>query len=246
MPKAKLTYILKWIAALSVAAGSKFYYSSAGVNELRWILAPTASLVEWATWSSFSFESYVGYMNREHTYLIAASCSGVNFLIAAFLMLSLGRLWNERPGPTHWSFLVKAGATAYFATLIANTVRISVAMQMQGLAPAVGWLDEEGSHRLLGIVIYFGSLLLLFVLAGNTDADERLYPEKAPGLLRRSIWPLTAYYAVTLGIPLLNGAFQQGNGFWRHSLFVLLTPILIIAIISGLRKTIQDHRRKAW
>ncbi len=148
-------------------------------------------------------------------------------------------------GPVGWNFLIKAGMFAYSATIVANTVRISVAMQMQDLGPAVGWLDEEESHRLLGIVVYFGSLLLLFVLAGNTDADERLYPEKTPGLLRRSIWPLSVYYAVTLGIPLVNGASQQGNGFWRHSMFVLLTPILIIAIMSLLR-TIRDHRGKDW
>lgn len=227
------THILKWIAALSVAFGAKLYYSSAGVNELRWILAPTAVLVEWVTWSSFTFEAYVGYMNREHTFLIAASCSGVNFLIAAFLMLSLSRLWNDRsPG---WRSLLKAGSLAFLATIVANTVRISAAIQMQDLEPMLGWLDGEESHRLLGIVVYFGSLLVLFVLAGSRDPGGRLYPEKAHSLVRRCLWPLSAYYAVTLGIPLANGAFLQGNGFWRHSVFVLLTPILFIAMITALR-----------
>ena len=135
-------HILKWIAVLLIAVGLKAYYSTAGVNDLRWILAPTAVLVEWTTWTSFAFESYVGYMSSEHTFLIAASCSGVNFLIAAFLMQSLSRLWHGRTRSIGWGFLLKAGLLAYFATIVANTVRISIAMQMQDTAMPVEWLDE--------------------------------------------------------------------------------------------------------
>lgn len=235
MDKHRPTYLLKWIAVLSIAVGSKFYYSNADVNELRWILAPTAVLVEWVTWSSFSFESYAGYMNREHTFLIAASCSGVNFLIAAFLMLSLSRLWNDPSA--RWSLLPKAGVLAFLATIVANTVRISVAMQLQDLEPMVAWLDEEGSHRLLGIVVYFGSLLLLFVLVGDRHPGERLFPADGTSLFRRFLWPLCIYYLVTLGIPIANGALLSNGSFWRHSLFVLLTPILLIAMITALRAT---------
>jgi exosortase K len=226
--------IPKYLAVLAIAVGLKAYYSTAAVDELRWILAPTATLVEWTTWTRFAYEPYVGYMSSDHRFLIAASCSGVNFLIAAFLMLSLRQLWR---GPAGWSFLLRSAFLAYLATTAANNVRISVAMQMQDLGPVVEWLDAEELHRLEGIVVYFGSLLLLFVLTERRDASERLYPEKTASLLRRSVWPLAVYYAVTLGVPLANGAFSQGSTFWRHALFVLLTPILIIAMMSAVRVT---------
>jgi hypothetical protein len=45
----------------------KFYYSTASVNELRWILAPTKVLVEFITGKSFAFEAYTGYMSSDHT-----------------------------------------------------------------------------------------------------------------------------------------------------------------------------------
>ena len=114
-------------------------------------------------------------------------------------------------------------------------------MQMQDLGPLVEWMDAEELHRLEGIVIYFGSLLLLFVLTERERSGQRLHPERTPSLIRRSVWRLSIYYSVTLGLPLANGAFRQGITFWRHSLFVLLTPILLITTISVLR-TIKNYR----
>jgi exosortase K len=228
--KANWIYFLKMAAVIVVAAVLKYFYSNASVNELKWILAPTAFLVEWTTWSRFTFESYAGYMNSDHTFLIAASCSGVNFLIAAFLMLSLSRLWHGRSESVRWSFLPKAALLAYLATVVANTVRISTAMQMQGLD--FDWLDAEELHRLEGIVVYFGSLWLLFVL---TEPRGSLHHGKARNLLRRATWPLLVYYAVTLGIPFANGAFRQGNGFWKHSIFVFVIPVLLIMTTAALR-----------
>jgi len=62
-------------------------------------------LVELITGVSFTFESYSGYMSGDHSFLIAASCSGVNFLITAFLMLALARLWKCRSQAVSWSFI---------------------------------------------------------------------------------------------------------------------------------------------
>ena len=74
----------------------KLYYSTASVNHLRWILAPTTVIVELVTGSQFEFESHAGYITSDRTFVIAASCAGVNFLITSFLMLSLRKLWQNR------------------------------------------------------------------------------------------------------------------------------------------------------
>src|SRR2546423_10968093 len=84
------------IVILLCALTLKQFYSTANVNELRWILAPTTVLVELVSGSRFEFESYAGYINSDHSFIIAASCAGVNFLLTAFLMLSLGKVWRER------------------------------------------------------------------------------------------------------------------------------------------------------
>ena len=235
----RLSYIAQLVVVLGGVLSMKFYYSAASVNQLRWILAPTTVLVEFITGRHFAFESHAGYMSSDHTFLIAASCAGVNFLITAFLMLTLRQLWRDRLRQRHqawwrrWAFLPFAGGVAYATTLVANTARISIALQMQQMSFKIGWLDAEQLHRLEGIFVYFGFLLLLFVLGERTRtawAREVSGVTRRFSLLRASCFPLLIYYAMTLGLPLANGAYRQAS-FWEHSLFVLLAPVIIVLFV---------------
>src|SRR5687767_9823927 len=98
-----------WGAQLAVVAlcalALKYHYSTATPDQMRWILAPTTLLVELFSRKSFEFESYTGYMSADHTFVIAAPCAGVNFLITAFLMLTLRRLWRDRFQAGAWHFI---------------------------------------------------------------------------------------------------------------------------------------------
>jgi exosortase K len=214
----KLIWSAQLAAVLLFALALKFYYSNATANELLWILAPTTTLVEVLSGRSFAFESYTGYVSSDHTFVIAVQCAGVNFLMTAFLMLALRRLWRERFQTMGWSFLPVTAALAYVATLIANTTRISVALEMQRRDVAVDGLSWNQLHRLEGIVVYFGFLLVLFMLS-----------ERLEGLKTRTalLFPLGVYYATTLGIPLLNGSYRQGIPFWEHFAFVLILPLIV-------------------
>jgi exosortase K len=221
--------IAQCIVVLVCAFTLKLYYSAASANQLRWILAPTTALVELVSGASFEFESHAGYMSGDRSFLIASSCAGVNFLITAFLMLSMRKLLGARSPEIPWGFIPTALAIAYLATLVANTARITIALQLQKMPAEVGWLSPDQLHRLEGISVYFGFLLLLFVISEKMDS------EKTSGLLRQSLFPLLVYYATMLGIPLANGAWRQGADFWEHSLFVLLVPILVILPVAACR-----------
>ena len=48
----------------------------------------------------------------------------------------------------------------------------------------------------------------------------------------RATLPLMCYYAVTLALPLANGA-DAGAAFVQHALTVLVVPIALIAIVSA-------------
>lgn len=238
------------IVVVLCAVAVKLYYSTASVNQLRWILAPTTRLVELVSGSRFEFESYAGYISSDRSFVIAASCAGVNFLITAFLMLSLRKLWrgrsqnqSEQFNDLGWRFIPIAGAVAYLATLVANTVRISTALQLRGLPREVEWLSGNQLHRFEGIFIYFGFLLLLFLASekmeyapvGPAHGD---LPRDHYRLLRQSLFPLLIYYATALGIPLVNSAYRSGpaaGDFLEHSVFVLLTPLLLIFPLTILR-----------
>ncbi|HKP45072.1 MAG TPA: exosortase K, partial [Pyrinomonadaceae bacterium] len=100
--------IAQLMIILLCALALKQFYSTANVNELRWILAPTTFLVQFISGTRFQFEYYAGYISSDHSFIIAASCAGVNFLLTAFLMLSLGRRWRVRSQKFSWISLPAA------------------------------------------------------------------------------------------------------------------------------------------
>jgi exosortase K len=216
-----------WGAQLAIVALCAFalkqYYSTTTANELRWILAPTTFMGEVLSGRSFTFESYTGYMSNDHTFVIAVPCAGVNFLITAFVMLALRRLWQGRFESVSWRFLPVGMAIAYVTTVIANAVRIWVALEIQRRAFEVSGLSENQLHRLEGIVVYFGFLMLLFFVM-----ERRLL-----------MFPVVIYYAMTLGVPIVNGSFHRA-GFWEHFGFVMVVPLVVLLPIFMLRFVRQD------
>jgi exosortase K len=216
---------MKWgaqlILVLLCALGLKFFYSSASPEGLRWILAPTTGMVELVSGRSFTFEAHAGYMSKDHSFLIAGSCAGVNFLVTAFLMLALRKLWVHREHGLTWRFLPLVALGAFVATLLTNTIRICIALQMQQMGHSGSWLTESQLHRAEGIIVYFSCLFILFVITEERSRSKF-------GLLSRAWVPLLIYYATTLGLPILNGAYRQGSEFWQHAAFVLALPFILL------------------
>jgi exosortase K len=245
MNRRSLIRVAQLVAVLAGALSLKSYYSTATVNQLRWILAPTTTVVEIITGSRFHFEAHAGYMKSDHTFLIAASCAGVNILITSFLMLSLRKIWRDRSRETgrgvkqtliDWSFLPAAALFAYLATIVANTIRISTALLYRG-SSEMNLLDKDQLHRAEGIVIYFGVLLVLFMFSeaiGHRNFRKPPLDSNSPRLLQSFCFPLLVYYATTLGMPILNGAYHRSD-FWEHLMFVLLTPLALVLLLVTLR-----------
>jgi exosortase K len=231
----------------AVAYGLKSYYATASPDQLRWILAPTTMLVKLISRTNFAFESHAGYLSADRTFLIAGSCAGVNFLITAFLMLSLRQVWRlgqtTESSKLEWLFIPITALSAYGATFVANTARICIALQMRKMSFAIDGLSSNQLHRFEGIFVYFGFLLLLFLVSERVREPKRAGEDsRSLTLLRQSLFPLVIYYLTTLGIPLANLAYHRssvGSEFWEHSLFVLLTPLplaLILLACAALRK----------
>jgi exosortase K len=228
-PRITRKAIAQCVVVLVCAYALKLYYSAASADQLRWILAPTTWAVEVVSGSSFDFESHAGYISKDRSFVIANSCAGVNFLITAFLMLSIRKLLNDPSKSVAWRSIPVMGLVAYLVTILANTTRIAIALQLKQTPVDVGWLNQNQVHRLEGIVVYFGFLLLLFAVS------ETLSSEKRSNLFRQTLFPVLVYYGTTLGIPLANGAYREGTDFLEHSLFVLLVPLLLILPIAAFR-----------
>ena len=240
---ARYNQLAKIFTVLLAAFGLKHFYSTASVNELRWILAPTTLLVELVSDRTFNFEMHAGYMSSDRSFLIASSCAGVNFMIAAFLTLSIAKLWRRQ---LPWKLMPTVLLISYATTIVANTVRISTALHLQDSWLDIAGLNGNQLHRLEGIVIYFGFLLLLFVLSERTTVQTAVAnPNSRIGRVDQFVLPLVVYYATTLGMPLANAIYRQefvATTFLEHSGYVLLIPlplILPIALIGLKKQTLE-------
>ena len=141
----------------------KYYYSTTSVDQLRWILAPTTLGVELVTGFNFEFESHAGYMISDRSFLIAAPCAGVNFLITAFLMLSLRRLWSwfsKRSANLSGAHTREAGLPT--SRRLLQYVRISTSLWLRGMADEMVGEPESTAPR-RSIFVYLGSCFVFIV-----------------------------------------------------------------------------------
>lgn len=226
--KTKLALLL--VVAL-VMWSMKRYYADAAVDELQWILGPTARLVTAFTGARFEWESGQGYLSRERFFLIEKACAGINFMIAGFGMVACTR--GRRAGSCRSAaeIVLMGAVTSYAAAVLVNAVRITVALWLAEHPVGFGWMTAAQIHRVEGIACYFGGLVLLHELVQRPDHGSE---DVSASTLKTA--PLFWYYAIAVAVPLANGAAARGGAFVEHTLFVLVMPLAFVAVVAGSRE----------
>lgn len=217
-----------FLAALGAAYALKRYYSTASAADLRFVLVPTAWLVEISGGHRFDWTA-AGYLSTELRFLIAPACAGVNYLIVAFAALVLGFVRPARAAWHNLGILFGSAAAAYATTLLANALRILIAIPLWTHRVSFGWLGVARLHELVGVVVFLGVLLVLH-LAAHRLARTPVHA-----------WvPLLPYAGVMLLVPLLRGAHQRPE-FWVHA--GIVAGALLVAAIAGvaLRRGTQER-----
>lgn len=232
-------------AALGLAWLLKRHYSHASAEDLRWILAPTTWLTSLFVSGEFAFQAGQGYLSREQSVLISPACAGVNFLIVAFLSLTLGFWGCFRSLGQRGRWLVTSVGLAYAATLLVNALRIGSSIAVAHLAARLTGLTFQSVHRLLGIFIYLAGLLSL-CLTVQLWLSSR-FPAEAGGLRaaprnRALLLALACYVAVTLLVPLLGGAARNPE-FWSHAAPVSVLVVVSAALLFAARGRTWDDGR---
>lgn len=155
--------------ALLIAWALKRHYAEARADDLWWVLTPTARLAGVITGAAFEMQPGEGYLSRERMFLIEKSCAGVNFIIAAFGMLMFARFHRVASPLSAARLLAASVLVAYLVTVMVNTVRIAIAMWLAAHPVARSTLSAAEVHRIEGIVVYFGGLVLLYELTVRFD-----------------------------------------------------------------------------
>ena len=160
-----------WVlaAAVLIAFAMKRHYSDARADDLEWILSPTAQLAGAMTRTTFTLQPQEGYFSRDRLFLIEKSCAGINFMVAAFGMLMLALLHRAGSGRSAARVLGVSLLASYLAVVLVNAVRIAIAIWLAAHPVATSTFSAADVHRVEGIVVYFGGLVLLYELAQRLD-----------------------------------------------------------------------------
>ena len=220
----------------------KRHYADARVDELWWILNPTATVVGLVPGERFVDVPGEGYFSRERLFRIEKSCAGINFMIAAFGMLAFTLLHRVRSVRAGVQVLCVGLLASYAAAIIVNATRISIAMWLAGRPVPLSFVTAAELHRLEGIVVYFGGLVLLYAIARRIDRADR--GDRGAFHAGHLALPLAAYYGITLVVPLLNGAAGAGDAFFTHAVVVLLVPLVLILFLFGLQRLFSGYPRR--
>ena len=182
-----------------LAFALKAAFSRLGPDELRWMTAPTQALVSAASDLRFTYEPGYGYVDLGRRLVIAKSCTGVNYLLAAFGLLVATVVPEVRGTKRKLAAVAGVAAAAFAVTVVVNATRIVLGVALHDGGWERGWLDAARVHRLAGIAVYLGSLFGLHTVARRALAS-------ADGVARGLVRPLAAYGAITIAVPLANGA----------------------------------------
>lgn len=226
------------LTALGLAVMIKYHYSRAGSEDLRWILLPTARVVELFSGIRFVEELHAGFINRSHRILIAPSCAGVNFLIIAFGVAVISGLHHIKKIALQFVWLVAALIAAYLLTIFVNAFRITISIYSYDDRLFALWLEPGRLHLLEGVLIYSFFLCLFYriIEAGLCRAYGRIAPaiseEKQNALpAMTAVLPLFCYLTVTLLIPLLNGAAGGDVQRFAEHGAIVLTVSFVVALL---------------
>jgi exosortase K len=207
----------------------KYQYRRATVDDLDWILRPTAGVAELLSGIRFEREAHAGWINHPHRIILAAGCAGVNFLIVAYSTLFFSFLHRFGSAAGRGVWLATSLGISLLLTIGTNALRILGAIHLYESDLHGALLTPERVHRAAGTMVYCLSLLLAYLTA------ERLFRRRdaaraSGGRAASPLVPLAWYVTFTLGVPLLDRAFLADPGrFLEHAAQVVSTCALLFA-----------------
>ncbi len=152
-----------YFITIAVFIAFKLFYTQAENNSLRFLLKPTDKLVAFMTNSKSQYLSESGYFHKELNIIIDKSCSGFNFWMVSFLMLTFLGFKFIFKRTNRLLIIPIVLAISYAFTILVNTSRILFSImvttaQVQFTEKKFSWL-----HQAEGIFMYLSFLILIYL-----------------------------------------------------------------------------------
>lgn len=265
------THWMYYLTGIILVFGIKYIYSRSSCNELQWILAPTAWWVRLLSGIPFVFEPDAGYVNYSYRFIIASSCSGVQFIIISIATLVFSFVHRMKTVKRSFLWIILSVGFSYLFTIFINGFRIilSIYLPLYIRKPGLynGWLTPERLHTMTGIAVYFTALFILYRMADRVSQKVACISRKCPdalcpaapvsgptplalspaaplpgpkppahplrSTLRQWISPVFWYFAIVLGLPFLNRAYEHNGGkFTEYALLMTAVCVAVLCLFS--------------
>jgi exosortase K len=217
--------LLWWLPAFVLALLLKRHYSVAHVAELEWMLQPLADLLSLTTGHEFHRQPNGEWVSAGADVRLVKTCAGINFMLMSLLTFA----WTFRPDRKeasqsyawiggHLVMLAAICVAAWTTTLLANSLRILLAMYLQtddSILHATG-IGANETHRFIGLAVYLPLLSLQMLLSKRAS--------------RRQIIciPVILYAGLMILVPLLTGnALRNPALFLEHASQLAVGMVLI-------------------
>jgi exosortase K len=212
-------HLRDWACVLLVVLAFKQFYATASTGQLQWLLWPLASLLNRISALSFTPTLAGEWLDTDHGLVIVKGCGGGNFLIASWL----GYLWRQRDRGFGTAAVLRALAAAWLTTLAANGLRILLIAYCQDDVAQVTGLSAADSHRLIGVLVYFGVLSMQLSRRGDQRAAL--------------IVATAVYLGITLLLPAVHGILTGRGGLdATHLLWTAGLPLATLVVHQTLRR----------
>ena len=216
-----------WAVVICSAVVLKYYYSVATANDLQWLLAPLAFLTQSLTGLQFDINDAGEWFNDQNAVAIIKQCAGVNFMILSLpvyarryqqVMASARR--PVRILAVTACCLILCLVMAWAVTLLVNTVRIILAIQLYRHEVTFTGLGPEQIHRIAGVLIYFPALCLQFRIFSGMK-------QEFTGMIAAVL-----YLGLVIILPLITGNYRLNPQLFVENTLYTGGITIIILLIS--------------
>ena len=215
-----------WAVVICSVLVLKYYYSIASAQDLQWLLAPLAFLTQSLTGLPFDMNSAGEWFNDHNAVAIIKQCAGVNFMILSlpvyarrYQQVVVSACRPDRVLAITICCLLLCLVMAWAATLLVNSIRIILAIQMYRHDVTLAGLGPEQIHRIAGVLIYFPALWLQFRLFSGMRHEYTGYIAAA------------LYLGMVIIVPLLTGNYRLNPQlFVENTLYAGGVTIIIVLI----------------
>lgn len=167
----KLIYLF---IALGIVVAFKFGYARANSDSLRILINPISGIVGFFTGSASYYIPGKGYFFNTLGVIIDKSCSGFNFMMVAFVMLSFQGLKYSRTRTERILTLPLAFLIAYLLAVFAGVSRIFSSVMLQKRLNGLLGISSAVVHEVIGIVVYLIVLIgTYFLLEKYSKKNEK-------------------------------------------------------------------------